>query len=259
MTARSKGPMPAERVKDGWQGQSTEALMAKGDFLPLGVRECPRAFIVPARESTQRTKSKRYLAKEAQKFSHSSSLPSLSQPWQGHQQSLPPSPFGPAQPAQPAMWPIQPPPPPPPPAYPVAGHAAPMFWAPQPGVWTPQYPYGYQMPYAIQVPALLQQPSPFAYPAPPPPPSFPTVSSYNSFLPQYQHTDQICYRTRATATRSHRLPHCHQDLSLPQSTSNHQEGLPPLWTTSHHPKRNVLLASTASSQRTCLRKRLCLE
>jgi hypothetical protein len=175
MTARSKGPMPAERIKDGWQGQSAEALMAKGDFLPLGVRECPRAFIVPARESTQRTKSKNYLAKEAQRLSHSSSLPSLSQPWQGYQQSLPPSPFGPTQPAQPAMCPMRPLPPPPPPAYPVVGHAAPMFWAPQPGVWAPQYPYGYQLPYPMQTPTPLPQPQHFTYP-PPPPPSMPVVS-----------------------------------------------------------------------------------
>jgi hypothetical protein len=155
MTARTKGPMQAERVKDGWQGQSAEALMAKGDFLPPGVRDCPRAFIVPARESTQRTKSKKFLAKEAHRLSHSSSLPSLSQSWQSYPQSSPLSAFGPA---QPTMWPTQPPPPPPPPAYPVPGHAAPMFWAPQPGVWAPQYAYGYQMPYPMQMPTPLPQP-----------------------------------------------------------------------------------------------------
>jgi hypothetical protein len=168
MTARTKGPMPAERVKDGWQGQSAEALMAKGDFLPPGVRDCPRAFIVPARESTRRARDKKYLADRAQRLSQSSSLPPFSQWWRGHSQSSPLSPFTPA---QPAMWPMQPPPP----AYPVAGHVAPIFWAPQPGIWTPHYPYGHQMPYPMQMPVPLPQPLPFAYSTPPAPPS-PAVS-----------------------------------------------------------------------------------
>ena len=130
--ARNKGPMPTERVKADWKGQSAEVLLAKGDFLPSGVRDCPRAFTVPPRESTQRAKSKRFLANQSQRLSHSSSLPSYSQPWQGYSQSSFMTPHGPA---QPVVWPSQPPP------------VSPMIWAPQPVLWTPQYAVGYQMPY----------------------------------------------------------------------------------------------------------------
>lgn len=69
ITARSKGPMAPERVKDDWQGQSAEVLMAKGDFLPPGVRDCPRAFVVPARESGERAKSRRFRANQRQRLS----------------------------------------------------------------------------------------------------------------------------------------------------------------------------------------------
>ena len=167
ISARNKGPMPAERVKADWKGESAETLMAKGDFLPPGVRDCPRAFTVPARESAQRAKSKRYLANQSQRLSQSTSLPSISQPWQLNSQ---PSFMPPQGPAQPVMWPLQPPP------------VMPMVWEPQPGVWIPQYSVDYQapyphVPYPTWMPAPLPQRPHFPAPAlpPPPPPSFPVV------------------------------------------------------------------------------------
>lgn len=171
--ARSKGPMPADRVKADWQGQSAEVLLAKGDFLPSGVRDCPRAFTVPARESTQRSKNKKYLTNEAQRISQSSSLPSFSHQWQGYPQSSFAPLYGPAQPygcAQPVAWPSQPP------------TVPSVIRALQPVLWTPQYATGHQvpylqMPYHTQMPVPLPQRSHFPHPAPPPPPpSFPLVS-----------------------------------------------------------------------------------
>lgn len=52
---RVNAPMPPHRVKQGWVGQSREQLLAKPDFLPLGVRDCPRAFIVSPYKFYQRT------------------------------------------------------------------------------------------------------------------------------------------------------------------------------------------------------------
>jgi hypothetical protein len=129
MSARKKGPMPAERVKSDWQGQSPDVLMAKSDLLPPGVRDCPRAFIVPARESGGRAKSRAFHANEAQRLSQSSSQPP--QPWQGYSHSPFMPPLGPSQPAVYTL-PLSPPPPPPPPAvvparHPVTGHVAPAF------------------------------------------------------------------------------------------------------------------------------------
>lgn len=96
--ARGKGPMPAECVKGDWQGQSAEVVLAKGDFLPPGVRDCPRAFVVPARESNQRMKIKRFHANEAQRLSGLSALPTFPQQWQGYPQPSFAPPYVPAQP-----------------------------------------------------------------------------------------------------------------------------------------------------------------
>jgi hypothetical protein len=204
MSARKKGPMPAERVKSDWKGQSPDVLMAKGDLLPPGVRDCPRAFIVPARESGGRAKSRAFHANEAQRLSQSSPQPP--QPWQGYSHSPFMPPFGPP---QPVVYTLPPPPPPPPavvPArYPVTGYIAPAFWSPQPAIWTPQYGNSHQVPYPqapypqmpySQVPyphvsyppqmPAPQQPQ-FPYPAPPPTPS-PVVSMiYTSLLPLSDH------------------------------------------------------------------------
>ncbi|THX76668.1 hypothetical protein D6D08_05257 [Aureobasidium pullulans] len=73
--ARTKGPMPAERVKTGWQGQSADALRSKGDILPPGVRDCPRAFIVPPREGAQRARNKKFVGDERPRSSQASSQP----------------------------------------------------------------------------------------------------------------------------------------------------------------------------------------
>ncbi len=45
-------PMPANKVKADWQGETKEALLAKPDMLPTGVRTCPRAFLHPPRPSS---------------------------------------------------------------------------------------------------------------------------------------------------------------------------------------------------------------
>lgn len=50
---RVKGPMPPHRIKKGWVGQTKEQLLMKPDFLPSGVRECPRAFVVTPQEHLQ--------------------------------------------------------------------------------------------------------------------------------------------------------------------------------------------------------------
>lgn len=188
ISARSKGPMPAERIKIDWQGQSAETLMAKGDFLPPGVRDCPRAFTVPARESGERAKSRRFHANQRQRLSQSTSLPSFPQTWQGNSHPPISSPYGSA---QPTALSSQPPP------------VVPMAWASQPGVWIPQYAVSYQAPYPQatypqwpyahappypHVPYPTQMPTPLPQrlhiptyvppppPPPPPPPSFPVVS-----------------------------------------------------------------------------------
>jgi hypothetical protein len=46
------GPMPANNIKADWQGETKEALLAKPDMLPTGVRACPRAFLQPPRPSS---------------------------------------------------------------------------------------------------------------------------------------------------------------------------------------------------------------
>ena len=45
-------PMPANKVKADWQGETREALLNKADMLPPGMRELPRAYLVPPRPST---------------------------------------------------------------------------------------------------------------------------------------------------------------------------------------------------------------
>jgi len=260
--ARNKGPMPTVRVKADWKGQSAEVLLAKGDFLPPGVRDCPRAFTVPARESTQRAKSKRFHANEARRLSHSSPLPSHSQPWQGYSQSSFMTPHGPA---QPVVWPSQPPPVPP------------MIWAPQPVLWTPQYAIGYQMPYPqmpypVQMPASLpQRPHLPAPPAPLPPSSFPVVSIIHPFLlSPLRSLNELCCRTPIALPHPRRLPHRHQeDLWLPQTISNHPARSvsvmtassrqmlfsarceDPFWTSSSCPSYRPFLSSSASTVGYC--------
>ena len=42
-------PMPADRIKIGWQGETKETLLGKADMLPSVVRALPRAYLVPPR------------------------------------------------------------------------------------------------------------------------------------------------------------------------------------------------------------------
>ena len=42
-------PMPINKIKADWEGESKEVLLAKPDMLPQGVRDCPRAYLVPPR------------------------------------------------------------------------------------------------------------------------------------------------------------------------------------------------------------------
>ncbi|CAF9939088.1 MAG: hypothetical protein HETSPECPRED_001482, partial [Heterodermia speciosa] len=43
------GPIPINKIKADWEGESKEVLLAKPDMLPQGVRDCPRAHLVPPR------------------------------------------------------------------------------------------------------------------------------------------------------------------------------------------------------------------
>lgn len=44
-------PIPDAKIKAGWQGETKDQLLAKGDMLPSYVRELPRAYLVPPRTS----------------------------------------------------------------------------------------------------------------------------------------------------------------------------------------------------------------
>ncbi|KAG9605049.1 hypothetical protein KCU77_g965, partial [Aureobasidium melanogenum] len=55
---RTGSPMLPHRIKKGWVGQTKEQLLAKSDFLPTGVRDCPRAFVVTPHEYLQRMRRK---------------------------------------------------------------------------------------------------------------------------------------------------------------------------------------------------------
>lgn len=50
-------PMPANKVKADWQGETKQALLDKIDMLPMGVRDFPRASLVPPRSSTAALRS----------------------------------------------------------------------------------------------------------------------------------------------------------------------------------------------------------
>ncbi|KAK0278149.1 hypothetical protein LTR35_009472 [Friedmanniomyces endolithicus] len=54
-------PLPSEmlerEVKAGWTGESKESLLTAVDFLPSGVRDCPRAYLVPATETKKEKKN----------------------------------------------------------------------------------------------------------------------------------------------------------------------------------------------------------
>jgi hypothetical protein len=50
-------PMPAAKVKADWQGETKKALLKKADLLPQGVRDCPRAYLVPPCTSAAGKKS----------------------------------------------------------------------------------------------------------------------------------------------------------------------------------------------------------
>ncbi|KAH0341669.1 hypothetical protein KCU83_g9583, partial [Aureobasidium melanogenum] len=55
---RTGSPMPPHRIKKGWVGRTKDQLLAKSDFLPTGVRDCPRAFVVTPHECLQRMRRK---------------------------------------------------------------------------------------------------------------------------------------------------------------------------------------------------------
>ncbi|KAK1807726.1 hypothetical protein LTR12_017922 [Friedmanniomyces endolithicus] len=43
--------MPEHEVKRDWTGATRDALLEAGDYLPSGVRDCPRAYLIPATET----------------------------------------------------------------------------------------------------------------------------------------------------------------------------------------------------------------
>jgi hypothetical protein len=57
----SREGMPSARIKVGWQGQTKQELIDKPDFLPVGVRECPRAFTSAPDESFQQVKNRQWV------------------------------------------------------------------------------------------------------------------------------------------------------------------------------------------------------
>jgi hypothetical protein len=97
-------PMPPSRVRLDWVGESREDLLKKKDFLPDGVRACPRAFVVDPGCSNTRAKGSEWVAGHReelpQPLSQNSSLPPPiprptvpTMPWQiiEHQHSRPSS------------------------------------------------------------------------------------------------------------------------------------------------------------------------
>ncbi|CAD0114039.1 unnamed protein product [Aureobasidium uvarum] len=51
---------PMTQVKEGWKGETQEELLAKPDFLPEGVRDCPRAYVTDPGKSERTAKSLQY-------------------------------------------------------------------------------------------------------------------------------------------------------------------------------------------------------
>jgi len=116
----SKGPnqeMPDYLVKADWKGQTRQELIAKPDFLPAGVRDCPRAFTAPPGQSYQRAKTRQYLRdrQDIQTKSAAAHGPSSSLPYH--------------RPTNAAGWPIPPPVTTRPPRDPVAGEPKWLYWA----------------------------------------------------------------------------------------------------------------------------------
>lgn len=50
-------PMPNDKIKHGWTGETKEQLLAKPDMLPPYVRALPRAYLVAPRASSSEKKS----------------------------------------------------------------------------------------------------------------------------------------------------------------------------------------------------------
>lgn len=54
LPAEYTNPLPDDKVKPGWQGKSKEELLVAADFLPVHVREYPRAYLVPSRVNEEK-------------------------------------------------------------------------------------------------------------------------------------------------------------------------------------------------------------
>ncbi|THX23885.1 hypothetical protein D6D11_10500 [Aureobasidium pullulans] len=66
-TAKAKPkplPMQDRLLIDNWQGPSKEDLLALPDFLPAGVRDCPRAYLVKPRQTNTGKKNSTFRANE---------------------------------------------------------------------------------------------------------------------------------------------------------------------------------------------------
>ncbi|THY45195.1 hypothetical protein D6C99_06514, partial [Aureobasidium pullulans] len=66
-TAKAKPkplPMQDRLLIDNWQGLSKEDLLALPDFLPAGVRDCPRAYLVKPRQTNTGKKNSTFRANE---------------------------------------------------------------------------------------------------------------------------------------------------------------------------------------------------
>lgn len=67
-------PMATHDIKADWRGKTKEELVDMPSWIPQDMREHPRAYLVPARESRNNTKSKAYLEQhpEARDFNSDS-------------------------------------------------------------------------------------------------------------------------------------------------------------------------------------------
>ncbi|TKA41588.1 hypothetical protein B0A54_06476 [Friedmanniomyces endolithicus] len=121
-------PTPMAKVRSDWQGESREVLLEKPDMLPAGVRELPRAHLVPPRPSSQ--------AKSNQAFKAQASSGDGTKRKREAEGRLPPPSFPTTTPA--TLFPARPAYPRPP-ADPVQGRVMSFSWS-----WdTEQYTHTY--------------------------------------------------------------------------------------------------------------------
>ena len=126
-------PMPDDKVKPGWQGDSKDDLLGKSDMLPYGVRERPRPVLAPPRDSAHTKNVKKQVAKGRDHSDHYSGKRKV-----GFSASTPPP-----QNVSTGTWQLPTMPPPfeylQPPAHPQHGEVTDISWSFQNQEWTFHY------------------------------------------------------------------------------------------------------------------------